>query len=47
MGTPFATRSATASGMLLPQSPVTEMQFPTSGRDTIEGVVTLNELPTL
>src|SRR5580693_1517323 len=28
IGTSFATRSAIASGILLPQSPVTEVQFP-------------------
>src|SRR5450631_3412303 len=46
IGTLLAARSAIASGMLLPQSPVIEMQFPASGRDTIEGVVTLYEFPT-
>src|ERR1039458_8638561 len=46
IGTFLAARSAIASGMLLPQSPVTEMQFPASGRDTIEGVVTLDRKST-
>ena len=43
MGTPFAIRSAIASGMLLPQSPETEVQFGVEGvgKDIIDGVVTL------
>src|SRR5579872_2148817 len=42
IGTSFATRSAIASGMLLPQSPVTRVQFPASAEKcTMEGVVTL------
>src|ERR1017187_1438622 len=43
IGTPFATRSAIAFGMLPPQSPATEVQFGVGGvgRDTVDGVVTL------